>query len=298
MPVTKAYNPFREPVEADPSDENLVERAKAGDRAALEELVRRHQGWIFNIVVRMVYRREDAEDLTQEILVKAITHLGTFRAESRFRTWLYRIAANQALDFRKEAASSDGSFIDYGRSIDETPDRDLPDPASVPVELPILVEEVRIGCTVGMLLCLDRRQRLAFTLGEILGVSDKIGGEIMEVTPANFRQMLSRARRDLYAFMTEKCGLVNQANPCRCAKKTRGFMEQGFVDPNRMQFTPDRMAQVRSVASDRLEELRALDRQHAEIFREHPFLTVPDQVEKLRGILADPRFRWAVEGEA
>src|SRR4030095_7845916 len=54
MPVTKAYNPFREPVEADPSDENLVERAKAGDRAALEELVRRHQGWIFNIVVRMV----------------------------------------------------------------------------------------------------------------------------------------------------------------------------------------------------------------------------------------------------
>lgn len=297
MPLTTAYNPFREPVEAHPSDESLVEGAKAGDRAALEELVRRHQGWVFNIVVRMVYRREDAEDLTQEILVKAITHLGTFRGESRFRTWLYRIAANQALDFRKEMASADGSFLDYGRSIDETPDRDLPDPASVPVDLPILVEEVKIGCTVGMLLCLDRRQRLAFTLGEILGVSDKIGGEIMEITPANFRQMLSRARRDLYAFMNEKCGLVNQANPCRCAKKTRGFMEQGFVDANRMQFTPGRVAQVRAVASDRLEELQALDRRHAEIFREHPFLPVPDQVERLRDILADPRFRRAVEGD-
>jgi RNA polymerase sigma factor (sigma-70 family) len=295
--VATAYNPFSESLPVDPSDEQLVERAKTGEASALEDLVRRHQAWIFNIVVRMVSRREDAEDLTQEILVKAITHLGTFRGESRFRTWLYRIAANQALSFKQEAASSDGSFIDFGRSIDETPDRDLPDPASVPVDLPILVEEVRIGCTMGMLLCLDRRQRLAFTLGEVLGVSDKVGGEIMEVTPAHFRQLLSRARRDLYAFMNEKCGLVNQANPCRCARKTKGFMEQGFVDPNRMQFTQGRMAQVKAVASHRLRELQDLDQRHAEVFREHPFLPVPDQIAKLRDILEDPRFRRAVDGE-
>lgn len=74
-------------------------------------------------------------------------------------------------------------------------------------------------------------------------------------------------------------------------------MEQGFVDPNRMQFTKGRMAQVRAVASDRLQELQALDRRHAQIFREHPFLPVPDQVARLRGILEDPRFRRAVDGE-
>jgi hypothetical protein len=84
----------------------------------------------------------------------------------------------------------------------------------------LLVEEARIGCMTGMLLCLDRRQRLAFILGEDFGLTSEIGGEVMDVSADNFRQLPSRARRDLYQFTNEKCGLVNSANPCRCAKKS------------------------------------------------------------------------------
>lgn len=72
-----------------------------------------------------------------------------------------------------------------------------------------------------MLLCLDRKQRLIFTLGEIFGASDTIGSEVLEMTADNFRQCLVRARRDLYQFMHSQCGLVNANNPCRCPKKTR-----------------------------------------------------------------------------
>src|SRR5436190_6118918 len=92
------FNPFAEVAEADPPDSVLVAEAQHGSRAALEKLVLRHQAWIFNIAVRMVFEPHDAEEVTQEVLVKVITKLGTFRGESKFRTWLYHIAANHVLN--------------------------------------------------------------------------------------------------------------------------------------------------------------------------------------------------------
>src|ERR1700730_10470184 len=273
------------------ADEELVSNAQAGDKDALEKLVRRHQYWVFNIALRMVWYREVAEDATQEILIKVVTKLSTFRGQSRFRTWLYRIAFNHLLNVRKsEFEEQSISFTDMGRALDETPDFDLPDPKSVPVELPLLVEEARIGCMTGMLVCLDRRQRLAFILGEYFGVTSEVGGEVMEVSPDNFRQLLSRARRDLYQFMNEKCGLVNAANPCRCAKKTRAFMQAGYVNPDRMEFTKGRLASVSDVAPHRLNELETLDRKHAELFRDHGFLAAPDLATKLRELISQSGF--------
>src|SRR5438128_5243425 len=172
------FNPFAEVAEGSPTDTELIEQAKNGDRAALEQLVLRHQAWIYNIAVRMVFHPHDAEEVTQEVLVKVITKLSTFRGESSFRTWLYRIAANYVFNMKRRSAETKATtFTDYGAAIDRTPDLDLPDPDSVPVDLPVLVEEAKNGCTMGMLLCLDRNQRLIFTLGEILGASDAVGAE-------------------------------------------------------------------------------------------------------------------------
>jgi len=58
---------------------------------------------------------------------------------------------------------------------------------------------------------------------EIVDVTDAVGAELLEISRENFRQRLARARRDLHRFMNDRCGLVNRSNPCRCAKKTRGF---------------------------------------------------------------------------
>jgi len=243
----ETVTPFTEAATADADDRALVERAKAGSREALEQLVRRHQPWIYNIAVRMIYHRQDAEDVVQEILIKVITKLGTFEGRSSFRTWLYRLVANHVLNMKRgrmEPATM--SFAAYVHALDSAPDLDLPDPRSVPVDLKLLVDEARIGCSSGMLLCLDREQRLVYVLGEILGVADSVGAELLEVTSENFRQKLSRARRDLHNFMNDKCGLVNKANPCRCAKKTRAFMKAGYVDPQNRLFARSREGGPRS----------------------------------------------------
>jgi RNA polymerase sigma factor (sigma-70 family) len=264
------HNPFIEVAGDDHEEIELIRRAKNGDRDALERLILRHQAWIYNIAVRMVFQPQVAEEVTQEVLIKAVTRLSTFQGESKFRTWLYRIAANHVLNLKRRGGETQPqTFSTYAAAINDIPDLDLPDPKSVPVDVPLLVEETKIACTTGMLLCLDRRQRLIFTLGEILGVSDTVGSEVMEMTSDNFRQCLARARRDLYQFMNNQCGLVNASNPCRCAKKTKGFIEEGHVDPHRLLFVPLHVRRVKEAAADTVREIDDLtDRSYAAIYRD------------------------------
>jgi hypothetical protein len=161
--------------------------------------------------------------------------------------------------------------------------------------VPLLVEEAKVACTTGMLLCLDRRQRLTFTLGEMLGVSDTVGGEVLEMTADNFRQSLARARRDLHQFMNNQCGLVNTANPCRCAKKTRGFVEQGQVDPHHLEFVPLHVRRVREVAPTVVREIEdVVEAQHAALYRDHPFLEPADHITWLRRMLDSEQVREAL----
>lgn len=287
------HNPFAEATDDEPDDVELVCQANSGNRDSLEKLILRHQAWIYNIAVRMVFNPQDAEEVTQEVLIKAVTRLSTFRGESKFRTWLYRITANHVLNMKRRGGEvTPHTFSTYADAINGTPDLDLPDPKSVPVDVPLLVEETKVACTTGMLLCLDRRQRLIFTLGEIIGVSDAVGSEVMEMTAANFRQCLARARRDLYHFMNHQCGLVNASNPCRCPKKTKGFIDAGHVDPHHLLFAVPHVQRIREAAADTIREMdEVAERTFAAIFRDHPFLKFSEQAGWIRQLLDLPEVR-------
>lgn len=289
------FNPFTEVVD-ESDDRALVESARGGDRESLEKLVLRHQAWVYNIAVRMVFHPQDAEEVTQEVLIKVVTRLSAFRGDCAFRTWLYRIAANHVLNTKRRGGELRPlTFASYAAAINDTPDLDLPDPKSVAVDVPLLVEEAKIGCTTGMLLCLDRKQRFVFTLGEIFGVSDTVGGEVLEMSPDNFRQSLARARRDLYRFMHGQCGLVNADNPCRCPKKTKGFIDRGHVDPAHLLFVPLHVRRVREEAPGTVREIEdVLDRRYATVFRDHPFLEPRDRIDWLRRVFDQPDVRTAL----
>lgn len=266
----------------DPTEDlRLATAAQKGDLDALDALVRRHQAWILHIAQRMLWNRADAEDATQEILIKAITRLSSFEGRSEFRTWLYRIASNHLLDRCRSAKSFEG----VARTLAEIPDEDIPDPNGTQVESALLVEEAKIACTTGILLCLEPRQRMTFLVGEVLGVKDDVGAEVLDTSPANFRQILSRARRSLYGFLQRQCGLVDQRNPCRCANKTKGFIDRGFVSPARLQFVSERLIPVRAVAADRFNEIQELERRYAEVIRDQPLIAAPDHAQQLRELL-------------
>lgn len=291
-------NPFRATEDADRGDVALAQAAASGDRAALEALIRKHQRWVYAIAVRMLVSPVDAADVAQEALVRVVTRVGQFEGRSSFRTWAYRIVMNCFLDAKRGRLEGVvTSFDAYGEDLDTIPLEDL---GSLPsAERALLVEEAKLGCMLGMLLCLDREQRLAFVLGEIFECPSPLAAEILDTTPTAFRKRLERARADLSAFMQEKCGLMNPSNPCRCDRKTKGFIAAGWVDPRSLKFTA---AHVTTVREDLSSHARTLDVVYEEraawLYRDHPMLGGPDVAAQVAALLQDARLRRAIDLES
>lgn len=254
----------------DQVDADLVTLAISGNKKALQNLIIRHQVFVYNLALKMTRSAEDAEDLTQEVFIKAITALSKFEGKSNFRTWLYRITVNHFLNTKKKQSeiyiTDFESYFDY---IDAMPDNNLTQQEET--ELAESIEEIRIRCTAGMLLCLEREQRMIYVLGEMFEIDHHLGSEIMGISAGNFRIRLMRARQDLYNWMNKRCGLVNKANPCRCAKKTRGFIEAGFVDPDSLQFNARYKMKIYDLSHNKAILIsNTVEDLHKDIFQQHP----------------------------
>lgn len=272
-------------MEQESSDIMLIQQSLAGDRSALELLVKRHQDWIYNVALNFMGDPEEAADLTQEVLIKVITKLASFRQESAFRTWLYRIVKNHFLNTKRGTSEErELTFERFGQGLDQLPDQAL---GTYQVEQKLLVKEAKISCMKGMLLCLDREQRMIFILGELFEYPDTVGSEIMEISRQNFRVKLHRAKKQLYNFMDDKCGLIRKANPCRCARKTTGFIKMGFVDPVKLYFQRDVIAEIHEVIDQKLKDFsETIIPDYQQLYQEHPFVSSPEKVQSVKKLLS------------
>lgn len=122
------------------------------------------QDLVFNLSLRMLGTFPDAEDVSQDILLKVMTHLSSFKGESAFSTWVFRIAVNHLKDYKKHMfAQFPLSFEFYGDDIQNARTGDVPD-LTQNVEQAILAEELKLSCTNVMLQCLDTESRCIFIL--------------------------------------------------------------------------------------------------------------------------------------
>jgi DNA-directed RNA polymerase specialized sigma24 family protein len=222
-----------------------------------------------------------------KVLIKVITKLSQFKGESNFRTWLYRITFNHFMQMKKHWLEDNiTTFDDYGKQLDYIADSELS--TLEKAELKDFIEDAKLGCMNGMLLCLDREQRLVYVLGEIFGIDHNLGSQLLEISKDNFRQKLSRARKDLYQFMNNKCGLVNSNNPCRCHKKTLGFIKAGWVDKDKLKFNTEYIRKISQVAKKKSEDLDSeLETKYAMLFKDQPFQEKEHTEKLLFNILRD-----------
>lgn len=250
--------------------EQLAHQAMEGDGKALEQLIMEIYTDIHGLSLRMLGFADDAEDATQEILIKIITHLSTFRGQSTFKTWSFRIAINHLLSFRKTLAEKRYLDFDLWEQLGHRTDPGF-DLAALPdADQLLLAEEVRIGCMQGLLQCLDKRVRIAFILGELFGMTSAEGAAVLGITPAAFRKRLSRGREQLTIFMRDHCGLVNSRNPCRCANLIGPDIRDQWIDPANLQFVgPHCRAKIDIGVRDRLRELDEI-RRSIELFHSYP----------------------------
>jgi RNA polymerase sigma factor (sigma-70 family) len=207
-----------------------LQKAIDGDFAAIDTLLRAIQPGVFNLAVRMLGNFDDARDASQEILLKVVTHLGGFRGEAAFSTWVYRIAHNHLLNaVTRSRETPDVSFestadklaqgIDYGRAHISVRLVDTLDSGGITPEDKADAANVALGCTQGMLMALDRDQRAAFLLDVVFGLTSDQAGEVVGITAAAFRKRLSRARERLQDFVGRTCGLVDADAACRCDRQ-------------------------------------------------------------------------------
>jgi RNA polymerase sigma factor (sigma-70 family) len=274
----------------DRSLEQLAKSAAAGDSQALSLLVEQVQHPIYRLALRFLGHPEDAKDASQEILVRLITHLGSFEGRSQFMTWTYTVAVRQLMRTRKRQVESSvqdaetfAAFLDRGLA-----DRDF---TAEEAEYRLLCAEVRISCTYGMLLCLSRQLRASYILGDAMGFPDTVAAEICGITPAAQRQRLARARRTMRTIIADRCGLVDATNPCRCGLQIESSLAAGILDRENLVFATHPRADSGPIetgtierAAEQLDQVLAM----GEVYRSDPSFAAPrDLWERVRAAFPD-----------
>jgi RNA polymerase sigma-70 factor (ECF subfamily) len=184
-------------------DKQLVRRAQNGDLSAFDELIRRYQERVYATVYHMTSNHEDANDLTQEAFVKAYKAINSFKGDSGFFTWVYRIAVNKTINFLKQKKNRHNGFslndLDFNAEhdpdlvalvSDNTPRRDM--------GLTELQEKLNEAMQK-----LSDVHRLVVTLHDIQGLSHEEIGKIMDCNPGTVRSRLFYARQQLQGSLAD-----------------------------------------------------------------------------------------------
>ena len=186
-------------------DDELIREAQRGDRASFDSLVRRYDQSVLRLALHMLGNEQDAQDVHQEAFLKAYRHLGNFRFECSFYTWLYRIVTNLCLDHLRRRKSrredpatvldSRGDEMDLMANISDT--RSMANPARE-------LDRKRMGeCINEALDKLTPRERTVFELKHYQGLKLRTIGEMLSTTEETAKNTLFRATRKLRANLAE-----------------------------------------------------------------------------------------------
>jgi RNA polymerase sigma-70 factor (ECF subfamily) len=183
-------------------DRELVRRAQAEDQEAYEELVRRHQHRVFAVAGGILRRREDVEDIAQQVFVKAYFSLKRFDQRAAFSTWLYKITVNECWDLlRKKKVRP----LVYESDLSEEQARQVVASEAKGAAAPDISEKLEARQRVERLLeGLDERDRLMLILKEVEGFSIEEVAEVLDLNANTVKVRLFRARRRIVSLAAKR----------------------------------------------------------------------------------------------
>lgn len=269
-------------------EQELVGRAVAGDRDAIADVVRLLQDPLYRLALRMVWRPAEAEDATQEILLRVLGNLATWRAEAKLLTWAYRIGVNYLLNLKRRTPQ-EAAELSLDAYRDGLADGLAEDDYRGP-EATLLTTEVRLNCSQAMLQCLARDERVAFVLGDVFELNSTDAAWILDITPAAYRKRLERAKKRLGNFLTATCGLANPEAFCRCSRRVDKAVALGRVDAGKPTFARHSVTPGgRTAAQAEQQMIRLHDA--AAVLRAHPDYAAPQaKMDAIAGLLHSGRF--------
>lgn len=217
------------------NEKALIEAAVQGDTSALETLLMSVQDQVFTLSLRMLGSIVDAEDAAQEIMIKVICNLSTFRQESAFSTWVYRIAVNTLLSARKTMFSNQQLSFEFMARDIEAGYITAHQEDTKGIDHEILADELKLSCTNVMLQCLKPKNRCIFILGTMFKLDSQTAANILDISSENYRQRLSRSKRKVGDFLKQHCGLIN-GEACSCKKRLGYAIKTHRLDPEHLEY--------------------------------------------------------------
>ncbi len=193
---------MQEPPEGFRHDDKLVELASAGDYASFEELVGRHASGVYHLGLKMLHNAADAEEVLQDTFLSAYTHLKDFRRQSSFKTWLYRIAANQALTRLRKDKKKLELWLDEEKGFDLPATDWTTDPETMAEH-----EELRRRL-VQAVDQLPPAYRAVFWLRDVEGLSTQEVADVLDLEIPNVKTRLLRARLKLRELLSDYVGVT------------------------------------------------------------------------------------------
>jgi len=184
------------------SDVELVKAARDGDMRAYDQLVHRYQERIYATVYHMTSNHEDANDLAQETFIKAFSALKSFKGDSSFYTWVYRIAVNKTINFLKQRKNKTSlSLNDLDFNIENDPELVAFVSENTPRRAIALAElQVKLNAALQKL---SDVHRMVVTLHDVQGLSHEEIAEIMDCNVGTVRSRLFYARQQLQAYLSD-----------------------------------------------------------------------------------------------
>ncbi len=173
------------------TDKALVRAAQEGDQASFRELVTRYEGKVYRLALKMVRDPQDAEDVLQETFISVYRHLDTFRGDSAFATWIFRIATNASL-MKLRSAKPTVSLDEPSDAEEEVFPRELADWSGAPDEM-LLNGEIRAQMDAA-LTQLPETLRAVFVLRDVQGLSIEETARVLDISIPNVKTRLHRAR--------------------------------------------------------------------------------------------------------
>ena len=196
-------------------------------RTDFEQLYKDNYQKVYRLALGLTGTVTDAEEVTQEAFLRAFRAYDTYRGDSSFFTWIYRITLNISNDYLKQRKRMPIHALveDLGYDLEQIIDRN---PANNP-EYEMLAKEARYKCLHCLTECMPAEQRKVFCLAVTLGMPYKKVAEIMECSIAKVKSTMHRAKKRWFGYMEDRCELINRANPCTCRQWVKFGLEQGWI---------------------------------------------------------------------
>lgn len=258
-------------------DNVYLQKALNGDKKAIEYLIKQVQDQIFNIAVYFTGDFELAKDCTQEILIRIVSKLGQVEKPEKFENWSYTIATNFLRNFIRGASKFKGvSFEAMQAESSRHYEKQFSDNHLLD-DTPELIYELKVSCTLAMLMCLGKEDRILFILSNLLGFNSKKLGEILVEKPDTIRKRLSRANKKMKNFIENNCGLLNKNAPCHCKQRANYAILQKRLFVGRYYFQNPEFLNDNQLISDKIQKMNSLE-DVGEIFKNNPNYTLKESL--------------------